>query len=107
MPMVETVQSFSSCSRWPKAVYNKRFRFYTFSCKSTKSSSAKILQLCQRRPSHLPDIRLPAVPSLPNDLGCHPVGRALHGTKNIASTHAEILKQNIPTNGQIFTKDST
>jgi len=34
------------------------------------------------------------MPSLLNDLGRHPVRRALHRTKDVASTHAEILKQN-------------
>jgi len=30
------------------------------------------------------------MPSLLNDLGRHPVRRALHRTKDVASTHAEI-----------------
>ena len=34
------------------------------------------------------------MPSLPNDLRRHPVRRTLHRTKDVAPTHAEILKQN-------------
>ena len=34
------------------------------------------------------------MPSLPDDLRRHPVRRALHRTKDVASTHAEILKEN-------------
>lgn len=43
---------------------------------------------------HSPYIRFSSMPSLLNDLGRHPVRRALHRTKDVASTHAEILKQN-------------
>ena len=45
------------------------------------------------RSAYLPNIRLPAVPSLPDDLGCHPVWCAFHRTKNVALTHTEILKE--------------
>ena len=46
-----------------------------------------------RKKFHWPDIWLPAVSSLPDDLGRHPVGCAFHGPKNIALTHTKILKQ--------------
>lgn len=47
--------------------------------------------LCGQRYS--PYIRLAAVPSLPDDLGRHPVWCAFHRTKNVALTHTQILKE--------------
>ena len=53
--------------------------------------SCAVLDLVEVDTHHISDFR-PC--RLPNDLGRHPVRRTLHRTKDVTSTHAEILKKN-------------